>query len=121
MIGNGGNGGDGGASVTGTGGNGGAGGNGVQIGNGGNGGSGGTGAAAGKAGLGGLGGQLIGLDGSNAPVSTSVHTLQQAALNVVNEPFQTLTGRPLIGNGAQRDPGDRGCRRGRRVVVRQRR
>ncbi|WP_251991672.1 hypothetical protein, partial [Mycobacterium tuberculosis] len=42
-----------------------------------------------------------GLDGSNAPASTSpLHTLQQNALNVVNEPFQTLTGRPLIGNGA---------------------
>ncbi|REL56878.1 PE-PGRS family protein, partial [Mycobacterium tuberculosis] len=83
---------------------GGIGGTGVLIGNGGNGGSGGIG--AGKAGVGGVSGLLLGLDGFNAPASTSpLHTLQQNVLNVVNEPFQTLTGRPLIGNGANGTPG----------------
>ncbi|REL51516.1 hypothetical protein DSI17_05210, partial [Mycobacterium tuberculosis] len=68
------------------------------------GGSGGIG--AGKAGVGGVSGLLLGLDGFNAPASTSpLHTLQQNVLNVVNEPFQTLTGRPLIGNGANGTPG----------------
>ncbi|PHP06643.1 PE-PGRS family protein, partial [Mycobacterium tuberculosis variant bovis] len=87
----------------GDGGPGGAGGTGVLIGNGG---SGGTGATLGKAGIGGTGGVLLGLDGFTAPASTSpLHTLQQDVLNVVNEPFQTLTGRPLIGNGANGTPG----------------
>ncbi|MEK0839910.1 PE family protein, partial [Mycobacterium ulcerans] len=36
----------------------------------------------------------------NAPASTSpLHTFQQQALGAVNAPVQTLTGRPLIGNG----------------------
>ncbi|MXI70365.1 PE domain-containing protein [Mycobacterium tuberculosis] len=102
LIGNGGAGGSGAAGMPG--GNGGAAG---LFGNGGAGGAGGNVASgtAGFGGAGGAGGLLIGLDGSNAPVSTSVHTLQQAALNVVNEPFQTLTGRPLIGNGANGTPG----------------
>ncbi|RER65879.1 hypothetical protein DSJ59_08545, partial [Mycobacterium tuberculosis] len=101
-----GNGGNGGASTGGgDGGPGGAGGTGVLIGNGGNGGSGGTGATLGKAGIGGTGGVLLGLDGFTAPASTSpLHTLQQDVINMVNDPFQTLTGRPLIGNGANGTP-----------------
>ncbi|REV78067.1 hypothetical protein DSK59_02040, partial [Mycobacterium tuberculosis] len=70
------------------------------------GGSGGTGATLGKAGIGGTGGVLLGLDGFTAPASTSpLHTLQQDVINMVNDPFQTLTGRPLIGNGANGTPG----------------
>ncbi|EFD60810.1 predicted protein [Mycobacterium tuberculosis EAS054] len=69
----------------------------MLIGNGGNGGSGGTGATLGKAGIGGTGGVLLGLDGFTAPASTSpLRTLQQDLINMVNDPFQTLTGRPLI-------------------------
>ncbi|MEK1279244.1 PE family protein, partial [Mycobacterium ulcerans] len=83
-----------------TGGDGGAGGTGVLIGNGGNAGVGGTGPAAGATGVGGTSGLLLGLDGFNAPASTSpLHTFQQQALGAVNAPVQTLTGRPLIGNG----------------------
>ncbi|REW76106.1 PE family protein, partial [Mycobacterium tuberculosis] len=92
-------------SANGAGAAGGAGGSGVLIGNGGNGGSGGTGAPAGTAGAGGLGGQLLGRDGFNAPASTPLHTLQQQILNAINEPTQALTGRPLIGNGANGTPG----------------
>ncbi|WP_414602252.1 PGRS repeat-containing protein, partial [Mycobacterium tuberculosis] len=67
---------------------------------------GGTGATLGKAGIGGTGGVLLGLDGFTAPASTSpLHTLQQDVINMVNDPFQTLTGRPLIGNGANGTPG----------------
>ncbi|WP_337251040.1 PGRS repeat-containing protein, partial [Mycobacterium tuberculosis] len=66
----------------------------------------GTGATLGKAGIGGTGGVLLGLDGFTAPASTSpLHTLQQDVINMVNDPFQTLTGRPLIGNGANGTPG----------------
>ncbi|RER19835.1 PE family protein, partial [Mycobacterium tuberculosis] len=57
------------------------------------------------AGAGGLGGQLLGRDGFNAPASTPLHTLQQQILNAINEPTQALTGRPLIGNGANGTPG----------------
>ncbi|WP_414477463.1 PGRS repeat-containing protein, partial [Mycobacterium tuberculosis] len=65
-----------------------------------------TGATLGKAGIGGTGGVLLGLDGFTAPASTSpLHTLQQDVINMVNDPFQTLTGRPLIGNGANGTPG----------------
>ncbi|MEK0664901.1 PE family protein, partial [Mycobacterium ulcerans] len=61
---------------------------------------GGTGPAAGATGVGGTSGLLLGLDGFNAPASTSpLHTFQQQALGAVNAPVQTLTGRPLIGNG----------------------
>ncbi|MEK0949312.1 PE family protein, partial [Mycobacterium ulcerans] len=59
-----------------------------------------TGPAAGATGVGGTSGLLLGLDGFNAPASTSpLHTFQQQALGAVNAPVQTLTGRPLIGNG----------------------
>ncbi len=85
---------------------------GLLYGNGGNGGSGGVGQAggaggsAGLIGIGGPGGVLLGLDGFTAPASTSpLHTLQQDVINMVNDPFQTLTGRPLIGNGANGTPG----------------
>ncbi|MEK0940887.1 PE family protein, partial [Mycobacterium ulcerans] len=103
VIGNGGAGGAGGESFgfgAGVGGAGGNGGNGVLIGNGGNAGTGGTGLSTGSTGAGGISGLLLGLDGFNAPASTSaLHNLQQQALGVINEPTQALTGRPLIGNG----------------------
>ncbi|UDR27132.1 PE family protein, partial [Mycobacterium tuberculosis] len=97
-----GNGGAGGAGGQGavTGGTGGAGGDGVLIGNGGNAGIGGTGPTAGDTGAGGISGLLLGADGFNAPASASpLHTLKQQALAAINAPTQTLTGRPLIGNG----------------------
>ncbi|MBD9309855.1 PE family protein, partial [Mycobacterium tuberculosis] len=76
------------------------------IGNGGNGGSGGMGDAPGGTGVGGIGGLLLGLDGANAPASTNpLHTAQQQALAAVNAPIQAVTGRPLIGNGANGAPG----------------
>ena len=34
-----------------------------------------------------------------------LHTLQQQVLNAINAPVQTVTGRPLIGNGANGAPG----------------
>ncbi|MEK1258496.1 PE family protein, partial [Mycobacterium ulcerans] len=90
----------------GTGGAGGVAGSGVLIGNGGNGGIGGAGPTPGGNGIGGTSGLLLGLDGFNAPTSTSpIHTLQQQALNAMNAPIQAATGRPLIGNGT---PGDAG-------------
>ncbi|PRI03801.1 hypothetical protein B8A29_21835, partial [Mycobacterium tuberculosis variant bovis] len=77
-----------------------AGGAGVLIGNGGNAGIGGTGPTAGDTGAGGISGLLLGADGFNAPASASpLHTLKQQALAAINAPTQTLTGRPLIGNG----------------------
>ncbi|WP_415752385.1 hypothetical protein, partial [Mycobacterium tuberculosis] len=46
------------------------------------------------------------LDGANAPASTNpLHTAQQQALAAVNAPIQAVTGRPLIGNGANGAPG----------------
>ncbi|WP_459758683.1 PGRS repeat-containing protein, partial [Mycobacterium riyadhense] len=46
-------------------------------------------------------GLLLGLDGFNAPTSTSpLHTLQQDVLKAINAPIQAVSGRPLIGNGA---------------------
>ncbi|CNX15820.1 PE-PGRS family protein [Mycobacterium tuberculosis] len=90
-----------------TGGNGGIGGTGVLIGNGGNGGSGGIG--AGKAGVGGVSGLLLGLDGFNAPASTSpLHTLQQNVLNVVNEPLPDAHRAPADRQRRQRDSWNRG-------------
>ncbi|WP_459758651.1 PGRS repeat-containing protein, partial [Mycobacterium riyadhense] len=74
--------------------------NAVLIGNGGNAGIGGTGVVPGSTGVGGTSGLLLGLDGFNAPASTSpLHTAQQQALNAINAPIQALSGRPLIGNG----------------------
>ncbi len=72
----------------------------MLIGNGGNAGIGGTGPTAGDTGAGGISGLLLGADGFNAPASASpLHTLKQQALAAINAPTQTLTGRPLIGNG----------------------
>ncbi len=62
--------------------------------------------APGGTGVGGIGGLLLGLDGANAPASTNpLHTAQQQALAAVNAPIQAVTGRPLIGNGANGAPG----------------
>ncbi|WP_373156164.1 PGRS repeat-containing protein, partial [Mycobacterium marinum] len=70
------------------------------IGNGGNAGIGGAGVTVGGTGVGGTSGLLLGLDGFNAPASASpIHALQQQALTAINGPIQTLTGRPLVGNG----------------------
>ncbi|TGN55832.1 PE family protein, partial [Mycobacterium tuberculosis] len=43
---------------------------------------------------------LLGAAGFNAPATASpLHPLKQPALAAINAPTQTLTGRPLIGNG----------------------
>ncbi len=66
----------------------------------------------GGTGVGGTSGLLLGLDGFNAPASASpIHALQQQALTAINGPIQTLTGRPLVGNGtpAAAGSGADGC------------
>jgi hypothetical protein len=84
LLGNGGAGGNG-SLGAGSSGGGGAGGNAVLIGDGGNGGTGGFDDFG--IGAGGTSGLLLGLDGFNAPASTSpLHTLQQDVLTLINLP-----------------------------------
>src|SRR5260370_5902030 len=46
-----------------------------------------------------------GVAGSYASAEAAAATPLQDLLNLINVPFLTLTGRPLIGNGASRAPG----------------
>ena len=48
-------------------------------------------------------------------------TIEQDLLNAINAPFLALTGRPLIGNGANGAPGTGAKRRARWVAARRRR
>ncbi|WP_152328324.1 PE family protein, partial [Mycobacterium tuberculosis] len=54
---------------------------------------------------GGAGGLLYGNGGAGGSGAPPLHTAQQQALAAVNAPIQAVTGRPLIGNGANGAPG----------------